>query len=41
MEKVELKRILEQWEEECFFGLTKEEVISYKEINKIIIKVVL
>lgn len=34
----ELKRVLEQWEEESFSGLTKEEIIFYKEINKIITK---
>lgn len=34
----ELKRILKQWEEECFSGLTKEEIIIYRKINEIITK---
>lgn len=32
----ELKRILKQWEEECFAGLTKEEILLYKKINSVI-----
>lgn len=34
----ELKRILKQWEEECFSGLTKEEIIICRKINEIITK---
>lgn len=32
----ELKKILKQWEEECFSGLTKEEVVLYRKVNEII-----
>ncbi len=34
----ELKLVLKQWEEECFFGLTEEESNYYKKINEIITK---
>jgi DNA-binding MarR family transcriptional regulator len=33
-----LKRILILWEKECFSGLTKEEIILFKKINKTITK---
>lgn len=33
-----LKAILEKWEEECFEGLTKDQIVLYKEVNKVLTK---
>lgn len=35
----EIKIILKTWEKECLSGLTKEEIILYKKINKTISKI--
>lgn len=34
----DLKSILKTWEKECFLGLTEEEIIIFKKINKTIAK---